>query len=1800
MKHARLLSLFLLFFLGAVGSKVFAARLYTPSSVRDISANRAYCIGSTASAINFRYYVCNTGTGAPVSTTLTISWYANSVNDTTSGTLVSTSTVACPRTTGGTASYTPPITATDTTYYYCVISWDGTGTCNTSGSITSSATRIIVSESAGTITGSDLICMGTSQTYINSVPGGTWSRSNTRLTIDANSGVANGVSAGTVRITYRMACGSYATKLVTVSVVPTVNAITGGTLPICVGRTTRLSCSPSGGVWSSSNPTVATIGTNRVVTALSPGTTTISYTRSNLCGTYVATKVVTVTAVPSAIVGPDVVCIGSPATFSDSVAGGTWRSSNTRLTIDTFSGDAAGVTNGAVRIYYRLACGLSVSKVVTVSSTPTVNAITGGTTNICTGGTTTLYCSPSGGVWSSGDVAIATIGTNRVVTGISPGTSTITYTRTNACGTVSANKVVTVTAAPSAITGDATTCVGYTIPFTNTMPYGVWTTSNGAVATIGSASGMLTAVSAGTVRVTYNTGCTPYVTKMLTVDATPASITGSALMCGPGATTTLSCATVGGAWSSADPAIATVDAGTGVVTAASYGTTTITYNIGTPCSATLTVTVGNTPASITGATSLCAGTTTSLSNAVNFGTWSSSDTSIATVDAAGIVTGVAQGAATISYNTGCGTPATHGVSVYTQPGSITGTATVCQAATTTLANAVTGGTWSSDNSSIATVNATTGVVTGVSDGTVQITYSNGGCYSTKEVTVNPLADHGTITGGTSLCVGAVLDLETDGATGGTWTSGNTAIATVDATGIVTGVAAGTTTISYSVTNGCGTTSATQVVSVNSAPSSGTISGSFTVCQSATTTLTSSVSGGVWSSDNTAAATVSSAGVVTGVAGGDAHISYTVTTGCGTAVSSAHVTVNPLPSAGTITGAMVVCATSTTALTSSVAGGAWTSSDNAVATVDASGVVTGVATGSVHITYTVSNSCGTAVATAEVTVGVTPASITGSSSLCLGGSSSLSIADASGTWSSSNPAQASVNPSTGVVSSVSVGTSTISYTSATGCFSSALTVTVSSTVPGITGTPKACVGFSSTLSNGTAGGAWSSSNTSIATVDAATGVVTGVAPGSVTISYTVAGGCYAPVTFFVYANPEPITGIGTICTESYTVLYSTIGGSGQWISSDTTVASANVSSGMINGLTAGTSTISYYVPASGCYVTSVVTVNQSPAAVSGPTTICKDATATFANAVSGGTWSSFQPSVASIDASTGVAVGLIAGNSIVTYALPNGCYKTLATTVNPLPQTITSTSGNICLGITSTFSSATSGGTWSTSNPAVATINATSGVATSMGLGSTTISYTLSTGCSAVTNLSIYSGLAAITGDSVVCKGYSTTLANATPSGTWSTSTSSVASINSVTGVLTGMNGGTARITYKLPGGCIALRAFTVAAITGSAGLCAGTTSSLSHIVPGGTWSSSNTGSAVIDASTGVVTAVAVGTSMITYRVSPSVFNTMAVYVYNLPAAISGSSTICEGSSSLYTGTVGGSATWSSSNTSIATIGNTSGLATGVAQGTVTLTYKVPTSGCYTTRTVTVIPTPAVICGPSTLCVGDVQTFTSATPDGLWASSPTTVATIGSTTGAVTAVTAGGLNISYTLSNGCRRVRSVTVNTIPATISGPTSVSAGSSITLSCSTTGGVWSSANASIAAPGTLMTITGSVSTTGVVTGYSAGSTTISYTGSNGCSRSKVVSVVAAKPGEAVSGIDEVSGFNLYPNPTSGSFTVESDVHGSLVVFTYDGKVVSEYQMIEKTTSVTLPSELPAGMYICNFRFDNGTSKTAKLYLQK
>ena len=248
-------------------------------------------------------------------------------------------------------------------------------------------------------------------------------------------------------------------------------------------------------------------------------------------------------------------------------------------------------------------------------------------------------------------------------------------------------------------------------------------------------------------------------------------------------------------------------------------------------------------------------------------------------------------------------------------------------------------------------------------------YSGGGNYviipgiSTANCT---LPTPGTITGTATVCAGSTTALS-NATTGGAWSSRAAGVATVGSTGIVSGVAAGTATISYTATNGCGSTSTTREVTVNALPSAGTITGTATVCAGSTTALSNATTGGTWSSSATGIATVGSTGIVSGVAAGTTTISYTVTNSCGSAVTTRVVTVNALPSAGTITGTATVTTGSTTTLSNATTGGAWSSSATGIATVGSTGIVTGVAAGTATISYTVTNSCGSAVATRVVTV-----------------------------------------------------------------------------------------------------------------------------------------------------------------------------------------------------------------------------------------------------------------------------------------------------------------------------------------------------------------------------------------------------------------------------------------------------------------------------------------------------------------------------------------------------------------------------------------------------------------------------------------------------------------------------------------------------------------------------------------------------------------------------------------------------------------------------------------------------------------
>ncbi|ALL07416.1 hypothetical protein AQ505_19130 [Pedobacter sp. PACM 27299] len=465
--------------------------------------------------------------------------------------------------------------------------------------------------------------------------------------------------------------------------------------------------------------------------------------------------------------------------------------------------------------------------------------------------------------------------------------------------------------------------------------------------------------------------------------------------------------------------------------------------------------------------------------------------------------------------------------------AITGTLSTCMGSTTQLGNPTTGGAWSSLNTAIATISST-GLVSGVAPGTATINYvvnGTNGCPTTvlATITINALPVVNAITGTLSACIGNTTQLSSS-TSAGVWTSGTPAVATINSSGLVTGVTTGTSLITYTVTNGNGcVASQTATVTINALPVVSAITGTLTACIGNTTQLSSTTSGGVWSSGTPAVATVSSSGLVTGVTSGTAVITYTVTNanGC-TASQMTTVTINPLPVVAAITGTLSACIGNTTQLSCSTSGGVWTSATPAVATVNSSGLLTGVTAGTSVITYTVTNANGCiAKQTATVTINALPvvAAITGTLSACIGNTTQLSSTTSAGVWTSGTPAVASIN-SSGLVTGLTSGTSLITYTvtNGNGCVATQTTTVTINALPvvaPITGTMSTCIGKTTQLANTTSSGVWSSVNPTIATVNSA-GLVTGVAVGTATINYTVtnSNGCITIVTTSVAVHLQP--------------------------------------------------------------------------------------------------------------------------------------------------------------------------------------------------------------------------------------------------------------------------------------------------------------------------------------------------------------------------------------------------------------------------------------------------------------------------------------------------------------------------------------------------------------------------------------------------------------------------------------------------------------------------------------------------------
>jgi len=213
----------------------------------------------------------------------------------------------------------------------------------------------------------------------------------------------------------------------------------------------------------------------------------------------------------------------------------------------------------------------------------------------------------------------------------------------------------------------------------------------------------------------------------------------------------------------------------------------------------------------------------------------------------------------------------------------------------------------------------------------------------------------------------------------TWSSSNNSIATVSATGLVTGVSAGTVNISATVLGRAGSVAVTVAPPVASvqvtAPDSSIARG-----QSVQLTATPRTAGGAvvtgrtvsWSSGTPSVATVSTSGLVSAVGVGSAVITATVDGINGTltiTVATDVATVQVAPTTATLSEASPTqqyTATPRNAANTALTGltATWTSLDPSIATVDANGLVTALRPGSTTIRATVDGVQGAAAVTVE--------------------------------------------------------------------------------------------------------------------------------------------------------------------------------------------------------------------------------------------------------------------------------------------------------------------------------------------------------------------------------------------------------------------------------------------------------------------------------------------------------------------------------------------------------------------------------------------------------------------------------------------------------------------------------------------------------------------------------------------------------------------------------------------------------------------------------------------------------------------
>jgi uncharacterized protein YjdB len=296
--------------------------------------------------------------------------------------------------------------------------------------------------------------------------------------------------------------------------------------------------------------------------------------------------------------------------------------------------------------------------------------------------------------------------------------------------------------------------------------------------------------------------------------------------------------------------------------------------------------------------------------------------------------------------------------------------------------------WSSSDTKIATIDSD-GLISAIAAGTTIITAKakdQSGKYGSCVVTVkNPVLISGIVLSDISISIGSSAKLSTkispSNATNKTleWLSSNTNVAIVDQNGIVTGVAAGTTTITAKAKDEsgknaqCTITASPVMISIITLSSISIIKGDETTLVPKISPANATSKELEWSSNNNEIATVDSGGTVKGISAGTAKITAKAKDGSGK-YSTCTVTVkNPilisnivLNNASVMVGKTVKLIPNITPSNVTNKALEWLISDTNIAEVDANGLVRGVAKGTVTITVTAADGSGKS-ATCTVTV-----------------------------------------------------------------------------------------------------------------------------------------------------------------------------------------------------------------------------------------------------------------------------------------------------------------------------------------------------------------------------------------------------------------------------------------------------------------------------------------------------------------------------------------------------------------------------------------------------------------------------------------------------------------------------------------------------------------------------------------------------------------------------------------------------------------------------------------------------------------